>query len=90
MGRTKCDKDIKGHELLDVPLCRVSARRWFVGGQDAKDWRFQCEAGFIYSEPVNGTMPDRVPGSWARFQGGVFLADPTIVVKASQEPVNGS
>ncbi|CAE7763992.1 desi1, partial [Symbiodinium microadriaticum] len=35
-------------------------RRWFVGGQDAKEWKFRCEAGFIYSEPVEkGTMPDR-------------------------------
>ena len=59
------------------------ARRWFVGGHDAKDWKFRCEAGFIYSEPVpNGAMPDRAVGTWARFQGGIFLADPSITVKA--------
>jgi len=61
-------------------------RRWFVGGQDAKEWKFRCEAGFIYSEPVEkGTTPDRAPGTWARFQGGMFLADPTILVKAQDE-----
>ena len=30
-------------------------------------------------------MPDRAPGTWARFQGGMFLADPTILVKAQDE-----
>lgn len=55
--------------------------RWFVGGRDAKDWKFHCEAGFIYSEPVlDGRMPHQAAGSWARFQNGVFLADPSVTV----------
>lgn len=56
--------------------------RWFVGGPDAKGWKFQCEAGFIYSEPIaNASTPDQASG-WARFQGGVFLADPSVSVTA--------
>lgn len=60
-------------------------RRWYVGGRDAKDWKFQCQAGFIYSEPeANGASPDRSAGGWARFQNGVFVADPSITVQAAQ------
>lgn len=60
-------------------------RRWYVGGRDAKDWKFQCQAGFIYSEPeANGASPDRVAGGWARFQNGIFVADPSITVQVAQ------
>eukprot|EP00930_Biecheleria_cincta_P024864 TRINITY_DN17749_c0_g1_i1.p1 TRINITY_DN17749_c0_g1~~TRINITY_DN17749_c0_g1_i1.p1 ORF type:complete len:837 (+),score=222.06 TRINITY_DN17749_c0_g1_i1:49-2559(+) len=59
-------------------------QRWYVGGRDAKDWKFQCQAGFIYSEPeAHGASPDRVAGGWARFQNGIFVADPSITVKAA-------
>lgn len=80
----------------------------------AKGWKFQCEAGFIYSAPhlqvvssnafsefeqnragsvvlfeahrtqepiANASTPDQASG-WARFQGGVFLADPSVSVTA--------
>jgi len=61
-------------------------QRWYVGGRDAKDWRFHCQAGFIYSECVaNGIMPDQMTGGWARFQGGVFVADSSITVELASQ-----
>ncbi|CAL1149419.1 unnamed protein product [Cladocopium goreaui] len=39
--------------------------RWFVGGPDAKEWKFKCEAGFMYSdrtpEQASGKKIDIVP-----------------------------
>jgi hypothetical protein len=49
--------------------------RWFVGGPDAKEWKFKCEAGFMYSDRT----PEQASG-WARFQGGLFVADPSVTV----------
>lgn len=68
------------HKQAELWLYFGTNHRWFVGGPDAKEWKFKCEAGFIYSDPVHaGSTPDQASG-WARFQGGIFVADPSVGV----------
>ena len=70
------------HRQQELWLYCGTNHRWFVGGPDAKDWKFKCEAGFIYSDPVvAGSSPDQASG-WARFQGGLFVADSNVTVRA--------
>ena len=66
----------KGQELW---LYCGTNQRWFVGGVDAKEWRFRCEKGFIYSELVKGMSPEDCT-QWARFQAGIFVSDPEVTV----------
>ncbi len=68
------------HKQQELWLYFGTNNRWFVGGPDSKEWKFKCEAGFIYSEPVTaGSTPDQAAG-WARFQGGLFVADSSVTV----------
>jgi len=68
------------HKQQELWLYFGTNNRWFVGGPDSKEWKFKCEAGFIYSEPATaGSTPDQAAG-WARFQGGLFVADSSVTV----------
>lgn len=68
------------HRQQELWLYYGTNHRWFVGGPDAKDWKFKCEAGFIYSDPVVATSTPEQASGWARFQGGLFVADPSVTV----------
>eukprot|EP00434_Breviolum_minutum_P034156 symbB.v1.2.030221.t1/scaffold3380.1/size79486/7 len=72
------------HKQQELWLYFGTNNRWFVGGPDSKEWKFKCEAGFIYSEPVTaGSTPDQAAG-WARFQGGLFVADSSVTVQENR------
>merc|ERR1719253_811419 len=54
---------------------------WIVGSTGAKEKKFECSRGVIYSHtPHGGVMPDKVEGLWLRLDGEAFHEDDAIKV----------
>mmetsp|Transcript_95508 Transcript_95508/g.279287 ORF Transcript_95508/g.279287 Transcript_95508/m.279287 type:complete len:565 (-) Transcript_95508:148-1842(-) len=54
---------------------------WIIGSSGAKEKKFECSRGVIYSNiPHGGVMPDKVQGFWLRLDGEAFREDSAITV----------
>eukprot|EP00746_Dinoflagellata_sp_MGD_P085342 gnl/MRDRNA2_/MRDRNA2_33787_c0_seq1.p1 gnl/MRDRNA2_/MRDRNA2_33787_c0~~gnl/MRDRNA2_/MRDRNA2_33787_c0_seq1.p1 ORF type:complete len:953 (+),score=145.64 gnl/MRDRNA2_/MRDRNA2_33787_c0_seq1:58-2859(+) len=54
----------------DFWLYSCKDETWGIGGLDVKEKDFDCRAGFIFSALHYGEMPDKMNGSWMRFNTG--------------------
>jgi len=54
----------------DLWLYSCTDETWGIGGSDVKARNFDCRAGFLFSAPHNGLMPDKMNGTWMRYGAG--------------------
>lgn len=62
---------------------------WGIGGKDVKEKQFDCSAGYIYSTPHDGVMPDKLSTCWRRWSSeqGKLVKDSAIAVFAAAPQV---